>query len=72
MGPTFAFYRKYIADLRHHNPHLTVLREITESGPLIARISLRKAQEAEPFVIEGSKCKTAEELRTKIQEYHDQ
>lgn len=51
MGPTFAFYRKYIADLRYHNPHLSVIREITESGPLIARISLKKAQEAEPFVI---------------------
>lgn len=72
LGPVFAFYRKYVADLRHHNPHLLLTRQVTETGPLVARISLRKAQEGEPFVIEAGKCKTAEELRSRIQEYHDQ
>ncbi len=26
FGPIFRFYRKYIADLRHHNPNLKIIR----------------------------------------------
>lgn len=44
LGPVFSFYRKYIADLRYHNPHLKISREISDLGPLIARISLRKGE----------------------------
>lgn len=39
-GPTYAFYRKYIADLRHHNPNLKIYRDVQENGPLIARVVL--------------------------------
>lgn len=38
------FYRKFVADLRYHNPNLKIQREITESGPLIGRIVLRKGE----------------------------
>lgn len=44
LGPVLNFYRKYIADLRLHNPHLKITREISELGPLAARVSLRKGE----------------------------
>jgi hypothetical protein len=71
LGPVFSFYRKFIADLRYHNPHLKIVREITESGPLIARIVIKRGEESEPFVIEGGKYKTPDELKSKIVEYHN-
>ena len=36
----YLFYRKYIADLRYHNPHLKIIRNATTDGPLVARIVL--------------------------------
>ena len=36
----FQFYRKYIADLRYHNPDLKILRNATEDGPLVGRVIL--------------------------------
>lgn len=66
LGPTLAFYRKYVADLRLHNPHLKIHRLVTESGPLIARITLSKGEAVEPLVLEGNKFKSAEEIKNKI------
>jgi hypothetical protein len=71
IGPTFQFYRKYVADLRYHNPNLKIIREVTESGPLMARICLKKSDAMEPFVIEGVKCKNAEDLKNKILEFNN-
>jgi hypothetical protein len=42
FGPMYNFYRKYIADMRYHNPALRIVRDVTETGPLIARILLIK------------------------------
>lgn len=71
IGPVFSFYRKYVADLRFHNPHLKITREVSDLGPLIARITLRRADAAEPYVIEGGKYKSPEELKARIVEYHN-
>lgn len=63
----FQLYRKYIADLRYHNPNLTIKRDATEEGPLIGRIVLvgRGASDDEK-VIECIKYKTVEDLKEKI------
>jgi hypothetical protein len=29
LGPVYSFYRKYIADLRLHNPQLKITREVS-------------------------------------------
>lgn len=42
LGPIFAFYRKYIAALRHQNPNLRIVRDVTDTGPLVARILIIK------------------------------
>lgn len=70
LGPIFSFYRKYVPDIRFHNSQLKVSREISELGPLIARISIRKG-EGEPYFIEGAKYKSPEELKARIIEYHN-
>lgn len=63
----FQLYRKYIADLRYHNPDLNIKRDATEEGPLIGRIVLvgRGAPDDEK-VIECIKYKTVEDLKEKI------
>jgi hypothetical protein len=43
FGPIFRFYRKYIADLRYHNPHLKIIRDASANGPLIARMVITKS-----------------------------
>ena len=63
FGPMYSFYRKYIADLRYHNPSLKLVREVTEDGPLVARIVLKSQsgqENPEDMMIESSKVKTEE------------
>ena len=55
FGPLYLFYRKYIADLRHHNPHMKIVRSATEDGPMVARLVLAsnssKASEEDMTII---------------------
>ena len=69
----FQLYRMYIADLRFHNPNLTIKRNASEDGPLIGQIVLvgRNASVTGEKVIECNKFKTVEELKDKITEIHN-
>ncbi len=40
FGPMFQFFRKYVADIRYHNPQLNIWRNKSENGPLVGRIVL--------------------------------
>lgn len=68
FGPMFQFYRLYVADLRFHNPDLTIHRNVTDEGPLVGKVVIRgkNTPEGEEIVIEGIKMKTPEELKEKI------
>ena len=65
----FQFYRKYIADLRYHNPDLKVLRNATEDGPLVGHVILVSKsgiKNEEDLTIVSTQVETVEELKDRI------
>ena len=60
-----------MADLRYHNPHLSLKRLPSADGPVVLQVVVER-EGREPTVLEGGKFKSPGELRERLLELNQE